>query len=129
MVSFYLLGFETQATWLRANKGTSIVLERQRLEQITAHSREGETLLLTTAVSLSKVVHNQPSFRHFDFTQRQSKIEGLKQVNANSKRRETNLKNDSLSHLHSELQPVAHTPSFLFIFFHIPLLVVTARPR
>ena len=63
--SIVCLGFETQASWLRADKSALPVLERPWLEKITAHSRIREKPLLpTAAVSLSKG-GAQPSFRPF----------------------------------------------------------------
>ena len=124
-----LLGFETQAKWLRAHKDTSPVLERPWLEKkITKHSRDRRESAPSdhSGLVLKEWLLSPPS-NLLTHTQRTTKIEGLRQADSHSKEGKR-ASMYSLSVLPSKLQPVAHTPSFSFLFsHHIPLLHCDSR--
>ena len=127
---FYFLAFQTQATWLRTNKGTSPVLERLWLEKITAHGRDQrENPPPSDCSGLTSKRGAQPSGQPCDHAQRQQSTKDSDKPTHTQKRSGKSLQTALSQIFFRKFQPVPHTPSlFSFLSPHpSPLLSQPSR--
>ena len=111
---FIFPGFETQATWLRADRGTAPALERPWQEKISAHSRKRERETPPSGFSGHVLKGGaQPSFQPSDWTQGTTKNRRTQTGQSKEEKRASHTTHSQI--LFRNFSLPFHTPSFSFI--------------